>query len=117
MNKLKIFDHIGNGKFDLIVETETILEETEDYILEDIADNIYNILKRKCYEDLPRDMDCIIMINNQAFYRFEKTEDIYSCDIIEADYMNHFIEWYRKEYNDVKFNGNNNFANVWGLAE
>jgi hypothetical protein len=116
-NKLRIFEHIGNGKFDLIIEKDTVLEEVGDYELSDIAEHMMkHILKPNCYDELPRDLDCIVMINNQALYRFDKSEDAYSCDIIESDYMNHFIKWYRNEYNDSEFNGSNIFTEVWGIA-
>ncbi|NRU52469.1 hypothetical protein [Clostridium beijerinckii] len=118
MNRLRLFDHIGKGNFNLIIDTKTVLEEVDDYILDDIADHIINhIIKSNCYDELPRDLDCIVMINNQALYRFEKSEDAYSCDCIECDFMYHFVLWYRKEYNDMKFNGSDEHTKVWGMIE
>jgi hypothetical protein len=115
MNKLRLFNHIGHGEFKLLIESQTILEENEDYELKEMEEYIANDILSK--EMLSEDLDCIVMINNQALYRFEITEKgSYFCDCIEGDFMLHFVEWYRKEYNDDSFNGSNFYAKSWKLT-
>lgn len=112
-NTLKLYNHIGKGNFKLILDTETELDELDDYNLRYVCDYLEGELKRK-NQDISLEIDCIVMINNQAIYRFEKNKESCYCDCIESDFMYHFILWYRKEYSDKFFNGSNEYTRVWG---
>jgi hypothetical protein len=117
-NNLKLFNHVGKGVFKLIFESETDLDELEDYNLRYISDYLEGEINSQ-HDNLllESELDCIVMINNQAIYRFEKREESCYCDCIESDFMYHFILWYRKEYQDKEFNGSNVYTRVWGYLD
>jgi hypothetical protein len=120
-HQLKIFEHSKEGhSYKLIVDTE-ILVNIDNWINPDYQSTynsfakllaFHNVITRDCEEK-----DGMIMINNQTVIFFEIRRGELSIDIIPSFIMDYFIDWYRKEYEDNKFNGNYEYEQVCNMLK